>query len=256
MAGGGRPSKPGKRPRRKAPAPPKVPKEERAVRHARPGGGNRGNPRTVRNEAEKAAHLERIAELRVRRRSIREISIEVGLSFETVRKDVLFLEKEWRQKANDHISRHRARLLATTEALVRDAFEGWIESRKPAVVQRIVRRPVTDEKGRQLRGPDGPLFVEEITQEQRGQAGDPQFLRTILEAIREQSRLLGVAKTPPPPGAGEDEELDTNEGLAAAVMRILGTVRRPPTIAATARQTAGDKIPSAPKDPPKGDPPT
>ena len=127
-----------------------------------------------------AIRREAVARFRARGYSVRQISIllsqlpepittEAGdpVSKSTVDRDVQFIEKEWRDKAQNHVDRYKAKQLASLEEVQRQA---WSKSKLRDVMgahDRIAKllglnAPVMSE----LSGPaGGPVQVEETNQE-------------------------------------------------------------------------------------------
>jgi hypothetical protein len=164
-----------------SPAPPPRPRHPRAAK---------------RTAAQRAADLDFVAASLVRGRTIREIAAAISavrpysLSASQVGVDAKAAQERWKLTAQASIATAQARTLATLDALERQAWEGWEQSRGPLI--RITETAPKDDAG---------ASRITATKETRP-AGDAAFLRVLLEVSERRARLLGfegsqTTDTPP-----------------------------------------------------------
>lgn len=146
--------------------------------------------------------------LRLKGQSLRTIGLKVGRSYETVR---LTLERltERRAAENDQLLRgHIAKLIDEVDMVREACWEGWDRSLKDRV--RTVSKSGST--------PKGPTHEDSTTTE--GQAGDPSFLRAVLECNKRESALRGIEKPVQP----IFQFMQTNVSLDILINQIEQTV--------------------------------
>lgn len=137
-----------------------------------------------RNKEQKAADDKRIAELRLRGKSQRQIEAATGIELTEVNRALKRVYAEWKAQAyqsqDKHIAETVARLLELID-ITRDAYDRSIgEVRKET---RRVRKSEEDKKG---------APVAEVTVYTETLNGDPRYLTLIAGYIQQLRELLGL----------------------------------------------------------------
>lgn len=119
----------------------------------------------------------KIADLIVRGYSTEDVAKKIGCSARTIGRDLEFLWKQWKQQQNQMRDQAIVLQLRQIDSVINEAWAGWNRS----IGEVEEHTSVINHKG-QKRG----------TTKRQFKAGDSQFLRTILEALKQRADLLGL----------------------------------------------------------------
>ena len=122
-----------------------------------------------------------VASLYLRGKFQHEIAQEVNVDRGTVSRDLKAVEAEWLKSGVMDLNAAKARELAKIDETERQAWVGWEQSRKDAETMEVT--------GTAQGGKGRPDKVKKIT---KGQAGDPRFLATILDCVKQRCQILGL----------------------------------------------------------------
>lgn len=106
----------------------------------------------------------------------------VTVSVATISKDLSALRADWLEQSLENTGERIALELARIARVEREAWAGWERSHGPHVEETMVTRP----------GAKGKSGVGEVRRKTVPLAGDPRFLRTVLDAIERRCKLLGL----------------------------------------------------------------
>lgn len=167
-----------------------------------------------KTKAQREEQLTRISELHLKRWPAYRIAQELGLSRQTVQRDLAIIRKRYQEAQIDNLHLRRARELAKINLVDREAWSAWDRSKEDA--------ETWTQKIKKAGGPGNPVEVSIRT---KGQAGDATYLKTVLECIRHRCGLLGLyAPTRHILGLQDmtDEELDAELARLKAEDRAEG----------------------------------
>lgn len=146
---------------------------------------------------------------------------EIAHAFEvdqaTISRDLVALHAEWLAQSMLDIDAIKARELAKTDEVERQAWEAWSRSCQDA--QTLKAR---------VRG-DSSATEKTV----KGQAGDPRFLAIVLECVEKRCKILGVIAT----GGMTNDQIDRL--LDAEFARISGADRPQISTAGVQAQSPG-----------------
>lgn len=139
------------------------------------------NRNTTRDQREQ--QLLRISELNLQRYTASEIARELGLSRQTVQRDLSIIRLRRREA---QIQNNTERILneeAEINQTARESWQSWRRSKEDAEIKiQKVRKTEVGSQG-------SPV---ELSVRTEGQAGDVSYLRVVLECSRERRKLWGV----------------------------------------------------------------
>lgn len=158
-------------------------------------------PRNVRvnggvSPDEMLARREQIVALWLRRRTIRQIAGEVGLSRAMVHRELTEAREEWKSRTSEAYEARLEREIRGIEEIEREAWQAWTRS---------VGQSITTTEKSAINGMERTVTVREL-------AGDPRHLSVILQCSAHRARLLGL-------NAPEDTELDMTAVFRKALER-------------------------------------
>jgi DNA-binding CsgD family transcriptional regulator len=132
---------------------------------------------------------EDVARMYLEGKTQREIAAALGVDQKTVCSDIKAIIELWKQESVALVDQRFAVKLRELDKIIRDAKDSYERSRENRVVERVEQEGTPPDK-------DGKTSILKVRKyrESVGQAGDPRFLQTILEARREESKLLGHYK--------------------------------------------------------------
>lgn len=178
-----------------------------------------------RNEQTKAAHRERIAELRLKEWTVPMIARELGVSDATVTRELRSLTEEWREAAKEDIEAIKARELRKLDRIEAEATKAWERSLLD------YNRKVVSEKGGKPAAGEKAGKDRSATVETGSQNGDPRFLRIILDCQERRAKILGTdAPTkvaPTDPTGTQPYKSVTDAELDARILELTAKVGAP-----------------------------
>lgn len=121
-----------------------------------------------------------VARLYLEGRSLRQVGTQLGVSHVTVKNDVDAIYEEWREDHKEYIDSAIVKELRKLDKIESEAWDGWLRSCKDA--EKIVEESGATEKG------DYTKSRTEVVP----QAGDPRFLKVILDTIQRRCSILGI----------------------------------------------------------------
>lgn len=149
------------------------------------------------------------------------IAAEIGITQSAVWKMLRRVEQRVLAGLKDSVVRMKATQTAQLENLLDEALQAWEKSKEPA--QSVTKRTVTGQG-------DNPTVEETVTQQMKGQCGNPTFLAEARDVLADLRKVWGIdapTKVAPttPDGAEawhieftKDEQLQ----LVTEVLRRLG----------------------------------
>lgn len=171
------------------------------------------NRQTMRSPTVKAAHRDRIAELRLKAVPLRKIASQLRISLATVNRELAILAKEWKAQAAKSIDTHRDLELKRLEEIERAAWVEYERSKKDYVKQVTERMKVPGRDGESIE-----TAAQVVKRETGGRIAESRFLQIALNAGEARRKMLGmdaptkIAPTDPtgakPYEKMEDAELD------------------------------------------------
>lgn len=120
------------------------------------------------------------ASLYVRGKTFGEIAEELGISRDTVKNDMKRARAIWRKRASRTYAKHLHEQLAKLDEVENAAWVGWERSLKDEL----------DTGTEDTETPRGAVSKTKIRR--RSQCGNASMLKTISEAVRQRSELLGL----------------------------------------------------------------
>lgn len=134
-------------------------------------------PRTVEK---RETDLIKLSEMYLTGHRICDISEEIGVHRETIRRDIKELHKRWKETQLNNLDEFKAKELAKIDELEVAAWEGWRRS-----VGKMTK--MTHDKGQGGHGPidkkKGVVWHE---------AGDVKFLDTVMKCVEKRCKILGL----------------------------------------------------------------
>ena len=134
----------------------------------------------TKTKEERMQRRARVSELYIEGRSMAEVGKIIGVSHDTVFRDIRWCREQWRTRAADNIQKHTERELARIDHLDIEAWRGWFRS-----IGMI--KTVKNETGT---GAQGSINKTIETIERK--AGDPRFLAEAFKCIERRCRILGL----------------------------------------------------------------
>lgn len=136
----------------------------------------------------------RTAALYLRGRTYQEIAQELGISRETVFRDMRVARRLWRQRASRTYQKHLYEQLARLDEVENQAWIGWERSLGNAV----------EDGSETIDGTEGT--TRKTSKKTKKQSGNPTFLKVVQDAVRQRSELLGLMDPDARNGRDENEE--------------------------------------------------
>jgi len=139
------------------------------------------NPKTPngRTPAQKDADRQQVAKLSLEGLSTYAIAAQMNVSQRTVWRDLEIIRKEWRDRSVEMIDEVKAKELAKLDKVEAEAWAAYWRSTTDREKRVAEMRP----------GPSGGKFTKIETE---GQAGDPRFLKIILDCQERRAKILGT----------------------------------------------------------------
>lgn len=127
---------------------------------------------------------ERVAELYLDGKTVRQIAEQLACSIGSVSADLKAIKEQWMEKAQQSILKLRAEVLAKIGLLENTAWNAFLESKGEQVVS--TNRGRTNAK----------TGAVEVTKQEvrRFSPGDPRFLEVICKCLDAQIRLFGLGQ--------------------------------------------------------------
>jgi hypothetical protein len=144
-------------------------------------------PKT-RSEIKRVLDRKRIAEMMLQHCKKIEIAAELGISPQTVTRDLHGMMLEWRREMLSDITMHKAAELERLALLERQLWDAWEGSKGDSRRHQqwvLPGVPSQDEPA-----PKPILLRASLVTE--NSCGDPRFIKMILEISQERSKLLGL----------------------------------------------------------------
>lgn len=132
-----------------------------------------------------AERRQRVSEMYLECQSMADIGRQLGVSAQTIYKDICWAREQWRTRAADAIEVLKQRELAKIDHLEVEAWRGWLRSTGRTV---IVKHDTGS--GTLGRGELGQIDKTSETVEYK--AGDPRFLEIIKGCIESRRKILGI----------------------------------------------------------------
>ena len=139
------------------------------------------NPKTPngRTPAQKDADRQMVARLSLEGLSTHKIAEKMNVSQRTVCRDLDVIRREWRERSVEMLDEVKARELAKLDRIEAEAWEAYWRTTTNKEKRVVERRP----------GPKGGDYTKIETE---GQAGDPRFLKIILDCQERRAKILGT----------------------------------------------------------------
>lgn len=151
-------------------------------------------PGEKRSKAQKIKDREQIAQLKLRGRTLQQISEHVGVSVMTVRRELKALIGEWQESAREDIAAVKARELRRLDEIEAETWAEWERSKRDYVKK--VAENGGDKGGKKTKVETG------------GQCGDPRYLNVLVSIGERRAKILGMdapQKVAPTDPSGERE---------------------------------------------------
>jgi predicted transcriptional regulator len=145
------------------------------------------------------------SELYLQGYNIEEIANKLQTTATTIQGDLVAVREQWMETMGLNYDSLLMRELAKIDLVIKEAWKGWYESCKDALIIKRVKEQVPVEK--RFDKKTGKLVdltpeeikatplkvIKDIVEEQRkGQSGNAQFLKIILDALNQRQLLLGL----------------------------------------------------------------
>lgn len=135
----------------------------------------------------------KISELLLLNQTERQIAQAVGRSASTVHHHIVHLLREWRHAQAGNIDKWRARQLARIEAIERESWSAWEQSKqRKTVTQRMRGRAPRPRRGRRLRVNEETMVDVSRSTRVQESAGDERFLARLSWCVAERNLMLGL----------------------------------------------------------------
>ena len=147
-----------------------------------------------------AAREAKAWELKQQHWSNSRIAAELKVNPSTITRILDRLEKQYRAETAADVEAVKSRQIAQLERIAAEAFEGWIRSQRDAVTTKETADGV------------------EVTR--KGQAGTAEFLKTVMQAMADVRKILGLdAKGDEPPAPPAVPPIVAEAAIAAALAK-------------------------------------
>ena len=159
--------------------------------------------RTNRSAAQVSADRMAIARLALKEYTQLEIANMLEISQSTVSRELQKLREDWKAAAVRDISLERGRVVTKIRMVQHEAWNSWqlsLQSQKSTLyevagsdaVSRFMDSQGADEGEEVEEGDRAPIGRQKYRQTEKQPTGNPSYLRVLLEAIRDESRLLDL----------------------------------------------------------------
>lgn len=156
--------------------------------------GHEMNPSHLRgkktNKAQRADHRQRIADMRLKSFTIRQIAVALRLSVSTVKRELRKLAAEWRRNAAETVDTHRQIELARLELIAHQAWVEFERSREDYFKETTERMKMPGTEAEE--GGDLETVPKLIRRDTGGRLGDPRYLQVALSALERRCKILGL----------------------------------------------------------------
>lgn len=154
-----------------------------------------------------------IAELYLKQWRQADIARELGISQATVSRDLLAIQKRWRESSIRDMDELKQQELAKIDALEREYWLAWEASKEDA------------ETATQKQSERG----KEVSLQKKGQTGDPRYLAGVERCMEMRAKILGIHAPERIEHLGRLETIVNADAFARAVQQRLGpaAVERP-----------------------------
>ena len=145
--------------------------------------------------------------------TLAEISKQVGVSTQMVKKDKDWCLEQWRVKATDSVTVHKQRELDKLAMIEEQALEAW---RRSIGDHMTLTTKTTVVKTGDASGEIVEMPGVEETRKTEELDGDPRYMEIMLDCARQRRELLGLDAPKSITGAGGGPVRFVIEGLAGA----------------------------------------
>ena len=139
--------------------------------------------RNTSKKFQKLHQKQQIAALRLQGYSQERIADELGLNQATISRSLSAIEAGWRETLNLDTDAIKAEQLAKLKHLETEAWAEWHRSKEDMVRKVAENKTTGSEK-------NAAASRKSVTSE--AQSGNPAYLKAVLSAIAERSKILGV----------------------------------------------------------------
>lgn len=171
-------------------------------------------PGDKRSKDQRRVDRATIATLRLKHKTIEQISQEIGLSIATVKRELIIIRKEWQAASLEAIDEIKARELASLDMMEAEVMVEWERSKADYSKKVVEDRPPGAKGG-------GGRFAKIET---GGQTGDPRYMQVLLGIKDRRAKILGTdAPTkvaPTTPDGSEPYKPMTDAELDARIMEL------------------------------------
>jgi len=131
-----------------------------------------------RSELQKVAHYKAEAEMYLHGRPQIEIAAALGISLNTVKRDLKLIQAGWLEKAQADFDKKKSQELARIDWLEQEAVGAWFESKKESTVTAV--KSLT-----------GDRTQRESSIKKVKRTGNPDYLATIQWCIEARCKIFG-----------------------------------------------------------------
>lgn len=141
----------------------------------------------------------------------------IGVTYQTIRRDLIELTKRWQQSALINIDLVKSRKLQELAEIKRKNWEAWNRS-----IEECKTRTVKAKGDRGGKGKDktDPQIIEQINKTEE-RCGDPRYMGNLIDAIKEECKILGLYAPEKKEHTGKDGGPIQVETQRAAVLERL-----------------------------------
>jgi hypothetical protein len=176
-------------------------------------------PRPKRSRVQRELDRSTIAELSLKGWSQPKIAQHLELSQSMINYELQKLRREWRESAAADMALERGRCLKKLDLIEGEAWGAWEESRgkkEVTTAQRLVKAGT----------PDG----SRLQRREEQQFGNPAFLKTLLDCIKERSAILGLHPEEQKSAAGIQLSNDQFDAIASLMKETHADIATPPPV--------------------------
>lgn len=154
----------------------------------------------TRTTGQREADLVRLEEMYRAGHTQRQMGEALGVTHQQVAYDIKKLHTVWRESAIRDFDAAKAAEIALVDQVELEAMRGWLRSCEDAEgttrdrSDKSSKIPKGKTKGKAKADPSETTL--RVVQTSKGQSGDPNFLRVMLECSDKRSKLLGLYATP------------------------------------------------------------
>jgi hypothetical protein len=119
-------------------------------------------------------HRRKVPDMYCSGMTLKEIGAELGVSYETVRKDLMVIYSRWVEEGKKQFDEFIRKELIALDRIESEAWAAWEESKKPLL--KTVESDLNNSKSATT------------------QTGDPRFLAEVRSCLQRRAKLLGYDK--------------------------------------------------------------